>query len=367
VDCCGNTIYETYGIGPQVINECLQEGSLFQVGASISFITYGETSCSCVTPPTFTPTPTPTATPTPYYLQLSRCDSAPNTVTGWTINTYIQSQIMVGDIFYSAGGFYYQVINYQTAQPSPVGIIDGSKASEEYQSCDDTPGHYVAPPVNPGVTLLIHTGQTFNNSDEPCAMYESAIGTNSLNVYLSGHTIPVNGDYVYTTAVCNETYVGNSNYYASLVSSTRYAFTIGDGGYMNNVRNCSVTPTPTPTATITPTPTSVPLYGYLRSTGLLQYTSFCTNEVGYITSATWYSSGTTLSNAVAYTPRVYSDTNYTPFDGGTLWYAVTQDSLFNTLTDGQFNAIQIDGDGYIVSTVLYNCSGGGGGGGGGQT
>jgi hypothetical protein len=75
-------------------------------------------------------------------------------------------------------------------------------------------------------------------------------------VFLSGHTIPANGDYAYTTAACNQEYVGNSNYYASLVGGTKYAFTIGDGGYINNVINCSSAPTftPTPTPTVTPTP-----------------------------------------------------------------------------------------------------------------
>lgn len=58
VTCCGVTEYVTFGIGPQVINDCLQIGSLFAVGASISSIDYGATSCTCVTP-----TPTPTVTP----------------------------------------------------------------------------------------------------------------------------------------------------------------------------------------------------------------------------------------------------------------------------------------------------------------
>lgn len=190
--------------------------------------------------PTPTPTATPTATPTPYYLQLQPCSQAPGTGIVWTINAYTQSQIQVGDIFWSAGGAYYQVINYQQAQPNPVGTIDGSKAPSEIQSCADTPNPYVAPPVNPGVSILIHTGQTFSNSTEPCNMYESEIGTDSGNVFLSGHTIPANGDYAYTTAACNQTYVGNSNYYASLVNSIRYAFTIGDGGYINNVTACGV-------------------------------------------------------------------------------------------------------------------------------
>jgi hypothetical protein len=268
VDCCGITKYETFGIGPQVINECIQNNSLFVTSASISFVNYSVSSCSCITPTptlTATPTPTPTATPTPYYLQLSRCDSAPNTVTGWTLNAYTQLQIQVGDIFYSAGGSYYQVINYQQSPPSPAGIIDGSK-SNDYTSCDQTPGHYVAPTVDPGVSLLIHTGQTFNNTAEPCNMYESAIATNSTNVFLNGHTIPANGDYAYTTAACNVTFVGNSYYYASLVNSIRYTFTIGDGGYINNVTNCANVPTftPTPTPTVTPTPTATPTPYYLQ-------------------------------------------------------------------------------------------------------
>lgn len=314
--------------------------------------------------PTFTPTPTPTSTPdgptftptptpteTPWYLQLSRCDSAPNTVTGWTINTYVQSQIMVGDIFLSAGGFYYQVINYQTAQPSPAGIIDGSKASEQYQSCDDTPGHYVAPPVNPGVTLLIHTGQTFNNSDEPCAMYESAIGTNSLNVYLSGHTIPVNGDYVYTTAVCNETYVGNSNYYASLVSSTRYAFTIGDGGYINNVRNCSATPTPTPTATVTPTPTPEPVYLRYISTGLSTSNAHCGNN--YVTSVEIRNVSSTISGMLGTLVRDQYDS---PINGGSLYYVVSSEQSFNT-NNPPYQVIKIDQYGYVETVItISNCS-----------
>jgi hypothetical protein len=265
VDCCGITKYTSVGIGPQVISECIQNNSLFSTGASIRDISYGSTTCSCDITPTPTVTPTPTATPTPYYLQLQPCSQAPGTGIVWTINAYTQLQIQVGDIFHSAGDAYYRVINYQTAQPNPVGTIDGTK-STQYTSCDQTPGHYVAPVVDPGVSLLIHTGQTFSNSAEPCNMYESAIATDSGTVFLSGHTIPANGDYAYTTAACNVTYVGNSNYYASLVNSIRYTFTIGDGGYINNVTNCANIPTftPTPTPTVTPTPTATPTPYYLQ-------------------------------------------------------------------------------------------------------
>ena len=65
IDCCGNTLYPEFGIGPQVINDCIQNGSLFQNGASIRDISYGSTPCTC--PATPTPLPaTVTPTPTPF-------------------------------------------------------------------------------------------------------------------------------------------------------------------------------------------------------------------------------------------------------------------------------------------------------------
>ena len=64
VDCCGNTIYLTFGIGPQVINDCIQNGSLFGVGATISSISYGLTGCTCVTTTTTLAPTTTTLAPT---------------------------------------------------------------------------------------------------------------------------------------------------------------------------------------------------------------------------------------------------------------------------------------------------------------
>ena len=98
VTCCGVTEYVDFGIGPQVINDCLQIGSLFAVGASISSITYGATSCTCVTP---TPTVTPTITVTPpiisvYYragevldsnLSTTYCNNFGSGGEGYTINS----------------------------------------------------------------------------------------------------------------------------------------------------------------------------------------------------------------------------------------------------------------------------------------
>ena len=59
-NCEGSEVTETFGIGPQVINDCIQNNSLSGVIASISSVFYGETSCL---PSTATPTPTPTGLP----------------------------------------------------------------------------------------------------------------------------------------------------------------------------------------------------------------------------------------------------------------------------------------------------------------
>lgn len=211
----------------------------------------------------------------------------------------------------------------------------------------------------PGISFGMITGTTFSTSGDACNQYESSINK---SVYLNNDSTPNVGDVLYTTQECSfgSEYAGDGSVYWYFLYrlGTKYAVKVGSGGTISDVVTCGAVSTATPTPT--PTPTSPPLYGYFRSGGVLQYSSLCLNG-GYITSASWFSTGSTLSTAIAYT-RVYSDGSYTPFDGGTLWYAVTTDDTFNTATGGQFNAIQIDSDGYITSTVLYNCSGGGGGG-----
>jgi hypothetical protein len=202
-------------------------------------------------------------------------------------------------------------------------------------------------------------------------MQQSNIATNSGTVFLSGHTIPANGDYAYTTAACNVTYVGNSNYYASLAGGTKYAFTIGDGGYINNVIDCTNaptdtptptptatgTPTPTPTVTPTPTPTETPppptLYGVFRSEGLSTFNGHCENNY----SINYPFFGITTSINSLYGTTVYSDMEYTPFDGGSLWYAVgnSGDSNTNTLP---YYVMQITSSGEVISVQSITSCGG---------
>ena len=220
-------------------------------------------SNQCPVSPSNTPTPTSTVTPTPiyFYFKLKRCDVDPNDPSNvyWTTNRYPSDYMSYGDVFDSSN-FFYNVVDHSLTDQG--GTISGSK-STQYSTCNDVPGHWVYVPPPPGVGLLIYTGATYNNSTDPCNLYESTIAANSTIVYLSGHTIPANGDYAYTTNICNTTYAGNSNYYASLVNSTRYTFTIGSGGYINNVSQCGAI---TPTSTPTPTPTASPIPSFFPIT-----------------------------------------------------------------------------------------------------
>jgi hypothetical protein len=102
-NCCGSPITNFFGIGPQVINDCITNNSVFGSGAVISSITYGGTSCSCVTPtPTATPTNTPTPTPSTSTFNWNYTQS--NGASGEMI-LYINGSV-VEDRFSTSSGSY---------------------------------------------------------------------------------------------------------------------------------------------------------------------------------------------------------------------------------------------------------------------
>jgi len=97
VTCEGVTVYETYGIGPQVINDCIENNSLFALSATISFVSYGS--------PCVVPTPVPTPTPTPTELSTYYRSNPSSTNTGHCD----QNQLMTGPIY-----------NYSTSIPGMI-------------------------------------------------------------------------------------------------------------------------------------------------------------------------------------------------------------------------------------------------------
>jgi len=96
------------------------------------------------------------------------------------------------------------------------------------------------------------------------------------------------------------------------------------------------------------------LYGIFRSTGLSTFNGHCNNN--YVTNAQFY--GQTTSPNSLYGTIVYADTEYTPFDGGSLWYALGNDSQSNT-NDLPYYSIQIISTGEVTSVqYLTSCSSG---------
>jgi hypothetical protein len=120
VTCEGITEYVTFGIGPQTIADCIENNSLFALGATISQISYGS---PCVVP---TPLPTPTPTPTslieyyrsnPSATALGHCNqnqlmtgpiySYSGTITGMLFTTVYdgsQDPIIGGNLYYAVSG-----------------------------------------------------------------------------------------------------------------------------------------------------------------------------------------------------------------------------------------------------------------------
>ena len=268
VTCCGNTIYESFGIGPQVINECLQYGSLFQVGASISFITYGGTPCSCITPtPTLTSTPTATPTVTPTATPIPECvisvgfevDGAGEVryVTCCGITTYVSFGIgpqvildclQYGSLFATSATISF--INYSVSSctcitPTPTLTATPTPTP----SVTPTPTATGTPTPTPTITSTPTVTPTATPTPE-C-------------VISVGFEVDGAGDVRYVTCCGNTVYetfgigpqvINDCMQYNSLFA---VGATISFINY--SVTPCScITPTPTLTATPTPTPTSTP-------------------------------------------------------------------------------------------------------------
>jgi hypothetical protein len=127
IDCCGTTVTSFYGIGPQVINECMQINTVSGTGALISFITYSSSSCSCVPPPTPSPTPT-----TYYYYSVKKydCDGCTYVSPDLVARSSIARSTTNGFYYNPSGdGFVYQIQTEITPAPMSYDIDISSAPS----------------------------------------------------------------------------------------------------------------------------------------------------------------------------------------------------------------------------------------------
>ena len=117
LNCCGVGVYIDYGAtGPEVINDCMQYGTLMGVTATIEFISYSSTPCNCTTTTTTTETPSEFTTLN-YGVSLSDPNQAcDNFELGVLTTMYVlDSEIPIG-----LGDHLYSIAN--VANPAPAGF-----------------------------------------------------------------------------------------------------------------------------------------------------------------------------------------------------------------------------------------------------
>ena len=139
IDCCGNTLYPEFGIGPQVINDCIQNGSLFQVGASIRDISYGSTPCSCV----ITPTPTPIIT------------TLNNVVSGTTLSEVCAGGATTPNLYFAGASIQIGeslYLNSNLTGPVPAGYYYYPDYNTVYNVTNGSTGAVASTPVCPTPT-----------------------------------------------------------------------------------------------------------------------------------------------------------------------------------------------------------------------
>ena len=156
--------------------------------------------------------------------------------------------------------------------------------------------------------------------------------------------------------------------YVSTVANAPYVFEVDDTYATENftikivdVAGCiiyhtvAITPTPTPTMTPTPSSTTPPLYGRFKSNPKSVSNGHCNDN--QLTSGLFYSTSSTISNMLGTT--VYTDTEYTVFNGGGFYYAVSSDNTFNT-NNPPYWVMLVDEFGEVTDIqYIPNCTSGG--------
>jgi hypothetical protein len=174
-DCCGVVNNISFGIGPQVINDCLQNGSLVGTTASISSVTYNSTGCSCTSTTTTTTTAAPTTSTT-----TTSTTAAPTTTSTTTTSTTA-----------AVGGF-------TISNPSGSGQIDDVTTTGGASFYVINSGSF---PVTTGASVVAGLASL---TGDPVIVDISSYTTNScLSLYINGIfnesvTVTASGTYTFT-------------------------------------------------------------------------------------------------------------------------------------------------------------------------
>ena len=205
-NCEGSEVTETFGIGPQVINDCIQNNSLSGVIASISSVFYGETSCLPSTATPLPPTPTPTSTP------------VPNVCNQYTIDNQTESSISIS--YYNCSGTYisdnlgsgnqitfcanqsYGLIDYSSGTltdlglcptPTPTGLPPTATPTLDPSVATSTPTPTGLPPTaTPTPSYQLYTADRYDCSGEnnTCEPIET-------NIQIGNPTVLIPGKFYY--------------------------------------------------------------------------------------------------------------------------------------------------------------------------
>lgn len=267
----------------------------------VEYSSYSSTfTLSNLPPATQTPTPTPTVT-------LPGCGSTVSgTFTGSTGNNYDDIQLNFAGV---ANG---SIINFTcTANDRPNNIS-----------------------IRTSLTVLESTGWFGNSS-----------GYNSEEYYYPTEMGPITLSIVYDNT---------KTYYIDVLTAPA----LEAPNEVNDFWEVSIQCLGVPSATMTPTPSSTtpPLYGRFKSNPKTLSTGHCNDN--QLTSGLFYSTSSTITNMLGTT--VYTDTEYTVFNGGGFYYAVSSDNTFNT-NNPPYWVMLVDAYGEVTDMqYIANCSGNGG-------
>jgi len=209
------------------------------------------------TPPAATPAASPEG-PIYYYFKLKSCMEDPNSPTNvyWTRLSFLNTSMTYGNLFKSAGGVYYTIVDHSLTDQG--GVIDGSKSiSPDPQVCSEVLNYWQPQAPDRTISISYFAPSTYKSQDN---VKTDGCGKNAFSLLTSGYTY-VQGWIQESTITYNQGY----QLYSSIVSSNMTNATGPTGG-----KYCGIT------VNINSTPDSIIRYvAYVSSTGYISEWSAC--------------------------------------------------------------------------------------------